>query len=111
MSFTALTTDAQWDDLLQTSETDPVIIFKHSNACGGSSEAELKLSTADEQGSFPVTIHRLVVQKSRELSNRIADELHVRHHTPQVIVMRHSKSIYDADHSAIEPAIILKHLS
>lgn len=102
MPFINLTSSDQWTALCQCSNSQPVILFKHSNTCGTSAEAEYKFERAFKAG-FDYDVHRLVVQDSRKLSNTIASELGVRHQSPQVILLHHEKSIFDTSHHAIDP--------
>lgn len=101
---------AQWDELLASSETADVIIFKHSNACGISEYAYSKLDEADKAGKFPVPVHMVIIQEHRSLSGRIAEDLSLTHQSPQVIVIRNREVLYHASHYSIEPADIIDYL-
>jgi bacillithiol system protein YtxJ len=98
----------EWEQLKDQSQYGPIIIFKHSITCGISGDAFNKIKRADDKGEFPVPVHLVIVQESREISNRIAQELSVKHESPQVIVIRHGAAVYDASHFAIEVPDIVK---
>jgi len=94
--FRALSSDDDWADARAQSEEQPVLLFKHSNACPVSAEAdrEMRELAADE----PVPVYKLVVQNSRALSDEIAEALDVRHETPQAIVLEDCAATFDTSH-------------
>jgi bacillithiol system protein YtxJ len=93
----------EWDHLIVKSHSEPIIIFKHSNACGSSTHAHQTLLAALESGLVKEPIHIVVVQTAREISDRIAVDISVRHQSPQVLVIRDGKRRYDASHFSIQP--------
>ena len=81
------------------SSTHPVVIFKHSNACPISSRAHDEVSrlVAGER-EHPFGFGMVVVQEARSVSNTIESTLGVRHETPQVIVVRDGRAVWNASH-------------
>lgn len=94
-----LDTDADFDRLVDASHHDPVIVLKHSETCGASQMADERLAHA----SLGVPVHRVVVQRSRALSTRIAAALGVRHESPQVIVIAKGVATWHSSHSGVTP--------
>jgi monothiol bacilliredoxin len=90
------------DSLLSDSRTRPVIIFKHSNACGVSASAYRELEKLDNQ------VNMVEVQTAREVSRDLADLTGVQHETPQVIVLRDGKAVWNASHFQIKAAEVIK---
>jgi bacillithiol system protein YtxJ len=45
----------------------------------------------------------------RELSNILAEQLHVKHESPQVIVVRNGKAVYHASHDSINTHDVAQH--
>jgi bacillithiol system protein YtxJ len=92
-------TDRELEALVEQSSERPVLIFKHSNACPISSRAHeevrrfVESGAADEYGFGMV-----VVQEARALSNAIEKTLGVRHETPQAIVVRGGRAVWNASH-------------
>jgi bacillithiol system protein YtxJ len=80
------------ENLLNDSKQKPVIVFKHSNSCGVSSRAYREMEKVDEQ------VNILEVQTAREISRELANLTGVRHETPQVIVLRDGKAVWNASH-------------
>jgi bacillithiol system protein YtxJ len=83
---------AALENLLTDSTKKPVIVFKHSNACSISSRAYREMEKLDNQ------VNILEVQSAREISRELASLTGVRHETPQVIVLRDGKAVWNASH-------------
>lgn len=99
MNWNILTTEDQWNALLQASHAKPQVIYKHSTRCSISSVVKSRL----ERAAIPedVDFHYLDLIAYRSLSNKIADDTGVVHESPQVILIRNGKSIYNESHGAI----------
>ena len=80
------------DNLLTDSKQRPVIVFKHSNACSISARAYREMQ------KFEGDVNILEVQSARDISRELADLTGVRHETPQVIVLRDGKAVWNASH-------------
>ena len=88
------------DNLLADSKTKPVIVFKHSNSCSISSRAYREMEQFEGQ------VNILVVQSAREVSRDLASLTGVRHETPQVIVLRDGKAVWDASHFDVKATAV-----
>ena len=84
-----------WDNLLTASQERPILVFKHSNSCGISSAAYREMEKLDN-------VNFLEVQSARELSQEIEATTGVIHETPQVIVLRDGKAVWNASHSRVK---------
>ncbi|HMQ03890.1 MAG TPA: bacillithiol system redox-active protein YtxJ [Pyrinomonadaceae bacterium] len=93
------------NEIFSASRTGPVILFKHSAACGISAHIFEMLS------SINAVINLVVVQNHRDVSNEIESLTGYRHHSPQAFVIRDAKVVYHATHYAIDPVEIESHLS
>ncbi|HKG97481.1 MAG TPA: bacillithiol system redox-active protein YtxJ [Pyrinomonadaceae bacterium] len=80
------------DNLLTDSKQKPVIVFKHSNACSISARAYREMEKFEGQ------VNILEVQSAREVSRELANLTGIRHETPQVIVFRDGKAVWNASH-------------
>ena len=100
MAFLRFTQRPEWNALLEASQDQPVIVFKHSQFCGVSSSIHMMLTEAMEKGELP-DIHILTVQDNLELRLIIAEDTDTRHETPQILILKNGKSIYDASHYMI----------
>ena len=88
------------DNLLTDSKQKPVIVFKHSNACSISSRAYREMEKVEAD------VNILVVQSAREISRELANLTGVRHETPQVIVLRYGKAVWNASHFDVQAVAV-----
>jgi bacillithiol system protein YtxJ len=102
------------NEAIKSSGDRPVLIFKHSLTCPISARAyrEFKSYLAIAN---PAAIYRLiVVQNARPVSDEAARRLGIDHESPQALLVRGSREIWNASHfeitasslaSAIEAAL------
>jgi bacillithiol system protein YtxJ len=99
-----------FDALLAESKDRPLLLFKHSVACGTSFEALDELIDHLNDDRLPARYAIVTVQTHRELSNTVARRLGVRHETPQALLIRDGRVVWTASHfrvtgGALEAAI------
>ncbi len=102
MNWNKLTQAAQIAEIKSLSESTPVMIFKHSTRCSvsGMSLDRLLRHWKHEDGE-KVVPYVLDLISFRELSNLVANEFGVPHESPQVIVVKNGKAVYDNSHFGI----------
>jgi bacillithiol system protein YtxJ len=84
------------------SQKRPVLLFKHSRYCGVSCEALDELQNhIDAQPAATVAYKLVTVQTHRSVSDAIAQRLGIRHETPQAILLRDGKAVWNASHFRI----------
>jgi len=93
--------EEQWQDLLNQSMNESVFLFKHSIRCGVSSMVlrrfEKQMHERNKKYYF------LNILANRNLSDWIADELNIRHESPQLIVLKDAKVIaYDSHYNLLD---------
>lgn len=79
----------------------PIAIFKHSTRCAISSMAKSRLERNWSNDLDHIHFYYLDLIKYREVSNYIAEKFQVYHQSPQVIVIKDGKAVYNASHSSI----------
>ena len=85
--------------LMQTSHEQPVLFFKHSNACPISSRAFGEFQKYLETAATDGVRHALiVVQTARAVSNKLEELTGIQHESPQVIIVRDGKPVWDESH-------------
>jgi bacillithiol system protein YtxJ len=94
-----------WETALDESERGYVIIFKHSGTCPISSEAHDEITSFAETNN-EVSLYKLVVQDSKELARMIAEDLDIKHETPQVIVLQNREPIFVANHERVTASVL-----
>lgn len=92
------------DNLWDNSKSNPVIIFKHSNSCPISSDAY------EEVAKLPIDISLVVVQERRDISNAIEERTGIQHESPQVMILKNGKVVWNTSHRKITAESIKKAL-
>lgn len=108
-SWIPLTSNEQLQQSLQHSNDRAQVYFKHSTRCIIS---KMVLKNFEEQWSaLPDNADALFLDllQFRELSNILAEQLHVKHESPQVIVVRNGKAVYHASHDSITTHDVAQH--
>jgi bacillithiol system protein YtxJ len=105
MAWIPLTSEAQLDEIVAKSANKTQVIFKHSTRCSISAVAQQRLQKA----KFPedIDFYYLDLIAYRSVSNQIADRFNVHHESPQVLVIKDGKCVYDESHLAISVDEIL----
>lgn len=101
ISWNALTDLAQLNEIISVSYEKPVAIFKHSTRCSVSRMA-LKQFENEFNSSDKVTPYFLDLIEHRDISNEIASRFGVTHQSPQLILIKEGKAIYNVSHSDID---------
>lgn len=80
----------------------PVLLFKHSRYCGVSCEALDELQAhIDGRVQGVVGYKMITVQTHRPVSDAAAQRLGLRHETPQAILLKDGKVVWNASHFRI----------
>jgi bacillithiol system protein YtxJ len=103
-SFSKIDNKEMLDKLITDSNAKPIVIFKHSNSCGISSAAYREMEKLEGQ------VNLLEVQSARDISRELADMTGIRHETPQVIVFKDGKAVWNASHFDVKAGAVLKAL-
>ena len=94
----------EWDEVLEQSENEPVLLLKHSSTCPVSTAA----FNAFQKVETKLPKYFMVVQNSRPLSKAIEQDLEIRHESPQLFLLKNSKATWQATHYSIREAAINK---
>ncbi|MFV8271147.1 bacillithiol system redox-active protein YtxJ [Flavobacterium sp. GT2N3] len=101
INWNELTDVVQLDEIIAISNEKPVAIFKHSTRCSVSRMA-LKQFENEFNSSDKVTPYFLDLIAHRDISNAIAVRFGVTHQSPQLILIKDGKAIYNVSHSDID---------
>lgn len=96
-----LTDLGQLNEISSISAEKPVAIFKHSTRCSISRMA-LKQFENEFDSSDKITLYFLDLIAHRAISNEIANRFGITHQSPQLILIKDGKAIYDVSHSDID---------
>ena len=103
-NFNPVSDAAALEELFARSNEGPVLLFKHSNSCPISARAY------DQMEGIETPVCIVVVQQSRDLSREIEQRTGVPHETPQALVIRNGRAVWNASHfdvtaQAVEQAV------
>lgn len=101
VNWTELTDIHQLMEIEAVSNEKPVIIFKHSTRCSISRMA-LKQFEREFDLEEAVDAYFLDLITYRDISNEIADRFDVYHESPQLILVKNGKAVYNVSHSDID---------
>ncbi len=104
-----LTDLGQLNEIVAESTDKPVIIFKHSTRCGVS-RMVLKQFESEFDLKNTVIPYFLDLLEHRALSDAIAVRFEVGHQSPQLILIKNGKSVYDTSHSDIYVADLKRYV-
>jgi bacillithiol system protein YtxJ len=111
MNWKIITKLEDIEEIKNASKKKFAIIFKHSTGCGSSkmSLSRFEKSWKDKETSnlLPYFLDLLAY---REVSNKIAEEFGVRHESPQLLLIKEGKCIYNASHHFLDYEELLKHI-
>ena len=91
----------QFDEIDEISQTKPVVLFKHSTRC---SISRMALKQFETEFNFPkekIDWYLLDLLNHRDLSNEIASKYNVVHQSPQIVVIRNGKAVFNESHNSI----------
>lgn len=100
MHWNELTSIEQFDLIEVQSETQPVLIFKHSTRCSISRFA-LKQFEFEFDMQEVILPYYLDLLNFREVSNEIANRYNVQHQSPQILVLKNKEVVYHVSHEGI----------
>jgi bacillithiol system protein YtxJ len=80
---------------------NPVLIFKHSTRCHISRSA-LRMFESELGLKHEMVPYFLDLLEFRDVSNEIASRFGVQHQSPQIIIIKDGKAIYNASHERID---------
>lgn len=106
LNWNALTELKQLDSIVEESASTPVVIFKHSTRCSISRMALKNFEREYNLEESEATPYYLDLLQHRDISNEIAQKFQVIHQSPQLLLIKNGKSVYDASHSEIDAEVL-----
>src|SRR5258705_1515984 len=88
------------ENLLTDSRERPVVVFKHSNSCPISAAAYREMENVDGD------VGLIDVLRARDVSRELAELTGVRHESPQVIILRDGKAVWNASHYDVKAGAV-----
>jgi bacillithiol system protein YtxJ len=97
------------DEIIALSKEKPVLIFKHSTRCSISRFA-LKQFENEFDLQNQIDAYFLDLLEFRDISNEIASRFGIMHQSPQLLLIKEGKVLYDASHSDIQANELKKYI-
>ena len=105
MEWREITTVEEWDDILNKSSEKDQIILKHSTTCPVSTNAlEEYEAYLQDQPNENIDYTLVKVRESRPVSNKIEEDLSVKHESPQIIYIKDKQKYWSATHWSVTKA-------
>ena len=101
VGWRTLTDLGQLNEIIDLSTDKPVIIFKHSTRCS-ISRMVLKQFENEFDLQDKVIPYYIDLLEFRNVSNEIASRFGVMHQSPQIILVKDGKAVYNASHESID---------
>lgn len=103
MNWNRLERPEQLKEIITESADNNILIFKHSTRCNISRSTLDRLERNWKDAEVPnIKPYFLDLLSYRDISNTIAEQFQVEHQSPQVLIIRHGKAIYDNSHYGID---------
>ncbi|RAV28728.1 bacillithiol system redox-active protein YtxJ [Sinomicrobium soli] len=109
LEWSPLVSLSQLDEVVKESTEVPVLIFKHSTRCGISRMAYKNFEREMDAGA-PVKLYYLDILNHRDVSGAVAERFGVIHESPQLLLLRNGKVVYNESHGAITAGKLLEQL-
>lgn len=97
--------------VLEESNERPVLLFKHSLTCPISARAFNEFQAYLQNSDHRVRANLITVQTARSVSDETAARLNLQHHSPQAILVRNGREMWNASHFAITVAALQNAIS
>jgi len=108
--WSTITNSNQLDEIIEESKTQPVAIFKHSTRCGISFNIKYNLEENWDFEEKDLKFYYLDLIAYRSISNLVAQKFGIIHQSPQVIMLKNGKVVFDTSHHMISTKAIRQHL-
>lgn len=96
----SLKTETDFASLLEASKSKKVLLFKHSTTCSISAGAYREVKAFQKDHPDTELYINLVIE-DRPLARKIASDIGVEHASPQAIVFKDGKPVWNASHGDV----------
>ncbi|KUO69973.1 MAG: general stress protein [Desulfosporosinus sp. BRH_c37] len=108
--FKEITCSQDLEQILDESCQRQIILFKHSTVCPISSRAWREVQNFIKDSSDEVLVGMIKVIEARPVSNQAAEELGLKHQSPQVLLVSERQVLWHASHQEVTKAKLMKAL-
>ena len=111
LEWRKLTDFGQLNEMIDLSFEKPVLVFKHSTRCSISRFALKQFEMEYDFSNEELQPYFLDLLEYRSISNEVASRFNVFHQSPQILLIKEGKSVYDASHDAITVSEVRNHIN
>lgn len=105
MDWKEITTIEEWDNIFNTSTEKDQIILKHSTTCPVSTNALDEYNAyLQENPNKNIDYTMVKVRESRPVSNKIEEDLELKHESPQIIYIKNKERYWSTTHWSVTKA-------
>lgn len=96
-------TEADWKKVLEKSKEEPVFVFKHSTECPVSAGAAHRTNTfiSKETTQDTPNFYFVKVIERKPVSKTIEANMKVKHESPQLLLLKDGKALWNTSHENI----------
>lgn len=105
VAWKALDNLKQLSEIKEISNTQNVLIFKHSTRCSVSRMA-LKQFENEYKNQHNTANYFLDLLNFKEISNEISTVFSIKHESPQILLIKNEVCVYSASHSDIDASVL-----
>lgn len=98
MNWITLTSEKEVQALANSGELS--LIYKHSPRCMTSLMAFRNMKSGSE-ADYSIPFYMVDVIQNRDISRLVAETYNIRHESPQVLIVKDGKCIFDTSHESI----------
>ncbi|HLR79470.1 MAG TPA: bacillithiol system redox-active protein YtxJ [Bacillota bacterium] len=96
-----LTSMNELEKVWEETTEKPVLLFKHSTTCPLSAQAMNEYQSFLQSLDKDVSAYMVKVIEERPISNKIAEWTEVRHHSPQILLVKDKEVLWHTSHTKI----------
>ena len=104
-----LETASDFEEILRLSKEGPVMILKHSTRCPTSTYAYQEFrSYSEDAAERGIDCAMVLVVENRALSREMSEVLGVRHQSPQAILLKDRRAVWNDSHEGVNAAALME---
>lgn len=96
-----LLTEEDLEQVWEKSKEKPVYLFKLSTTCPVSGAAFAEFESFLKSTEADIEPYFVKVRETRDISDKISEETEIRHHSPQVLLIKDKEVLWNASHAKI----------
>lgn len=101
MAIQHITTEEQWKQLFVATEQQPLLLLKHSTRCPVSTAALEEFEAYERDGRTDLVYAIVLVVEHRPISLQIAEDIGLKHESPQILFIEKQEKVWSANHWAV----------